>query len=1281
PTPVVVTTQVVGCDPLVVSLNPSSITSSAGATVHTQETIKVPPGTKAGIYTCYVLFLADGVVFAKQTIVIEVVTLGRVDPEVVEATIEWNDSLDVPKLITLPSKAPRPATPTSSPGSAPERAGASGDGKVQGESHGFLATQDLSTGITPTDLVNALIGGGIPVSGVSYTGINSSAGLFSHGTGVVGPEAGIMLSSGNIANAIGPNDTPSVSQQNGTPGDAQLDTLSGFPTLDATVLEFDITPATSKVSFLYSFGSDEYNEWVGTIFNDVFAFWVNGVNCAVLPGGAPVSINKVNAGNPMNGTPASNPVWYINNDPFNAPIAPSPLRNTEMDGITKVLGCEANVNPGVKNHVKLAIADASDRIYDSNVFIQAGSFVGAPLPDKDKDGIPDVFDNCPDTANPDQRDSDRNGVGDACQVEVITYVPVGCAPLVITFDPAAIHTQIGSTVAMTETISVLEGAQNQVVKCYISYRINGVEFFRQLLIIEIVQPPGQYTTKGQGTVKTSTGDVKFSFWARLTDDGQKHISSDGEITVWFGPLNRFDGEVHSVLVTGLDPIAGTFRGASFSGVGTGMYSGWKFWAKGLDKGEPGSKLDTFAFELKDPGGKPVASVPETKLVLGDIKANMVPLLSVGVDLGCWTYDTNKYPWPYGINWYYGQGAGLTGERPAGIVKEPAYKGKVLYGVMKFAGTTNVFAVVEDLSDSKQYLLRVDANRNGDLTDDKVWEAYLGNAVGPVEFKVDYPGGGAPYAISAWYWGDPTLGYRSARLCEGSVFLKGQDHKLVLVDDGDALYDPSDPSDVLLVDISGDGKLNGDWRQVFGSWDASREGIYLRDAFYLKGIPFFVEKTCPSGGCMSISQGLEGLLQGSVVDNATKAALPSASVHVFTAGMEKGAEADEKGNYGMSLGQGRYGGYIVKAPGYVPLVSGGLMIKPDTVLNRSFGLDPAPLPQPGEPSISLKNGEGYHFLAQKQGGWCYGDFNVQIGSGWAYFSAWCDQQRGIQDLGNLGDKPLKDVAIPASGYTECCPNIVVGHTYVARAKVGQEGHYIVFRVTELVANDHVTLKYLYTPPWPGAEAASAFMPVTGELITADTVASSLPAAGGCAAGDASVGGVCVAGLASGAGDTAGGGSGGSTGATPDGGGAGGGSGSTGDTGGGATWEIGGDEGGGSDSGSGDAAGDTGGSGEASGDATGGGAGGAPVGQPTSNQPQPTPEQRVEQAVQAVVQAAAEAGAVKETLTGSGGNGTPPATPAGGVDEDEPAPVAAPSGGKSTGTDEDEEEKPKKRRSRG
>ena len=59
---------------------------------------------------------------------------------------------------------------------------------------------------------------------------------------------------------------------------------------------------------------------------------------------------------------------FINNDlDSGAPI------DSEMDGLTVLLTCQANVTPNVPNHMKLAIADASDPILDANVFLRPGS--------------------------------------------------------------------------------------------------------------------------------------------------------------------------------------------------------------------------------------------------------------------------------------------------------------------------------------------------------------------------------------------------------------------------------------------------------------------------------------------------------------------------------------------------------------------------------------------------------------------------------------------------------------------------------------------------------------------------------------------------------------------------------------------------------------------------------------------------------------------------------------------------------------------------------------------
>jgi hypothetical protein len=263
---------------------------------------------------------------------------------------------------------------------------------------GGLVTQDLTTVLTPDLLANDLLGGGVAVSNVTYDGDDTAAGRFSGGGGIIGFGSGVILSTGDIVNVVGPNGSSQISTAFGGPGDSDLDDLSGFTTLDAAVLEFDFIPQTDSITFQYVFASEEYNEYVGSQFNDVFAFLVNDENCAVVGAGTasgpaqPVSINTINNGQP--GVPATNPNLYINNDPFDPDstgdtVPNGSLLDTEMDGLTVVLSCQADVNSGETNHLKLAIADASDTIYDAAVFIKSGSFTAfTPTPTPTGGGTP-----------------------------------------------------------------------------------------------------------------------------------------------------------------------------------------------------------------------------------------------------------------------------------------------------------------------------------------------------------------------------------------------------------------------------------------------------------------------------------------------------------------------------------------------------------------------------------------------------------------------------------------------------------------------------------------------------------------------------------------------------------------------------------------------------------------------------------------------------------------------------------------------------------------------------
>lgn len=221
-------------------------------------------------------------------------------------------------------------------------------------------------GLSRDELVDRLLAAdsGMTVSNVSYWGSNQSIGTFENAESVVGFDTGIMLSSGFISAVPGPNEsdrTTSDSDEEDRNGDADLDTLTSAPTVDAAALQITFVPQSDTITFRYVFGSEEYSENVGTDFNDVFAFYVNGQNYALLPDGEPVTINSVNA--------ERNSDLYIDNEMQAADGG----RDTELDGLTTVLTFTAQVTPGEPNILKLVIADVDDNLLDSVVFIEGNS--------------------------------------------------------------------------------------------------------------------------------------------------------------------------------------------------------------------------------------------------------------------------------------------------------------------------------------------------------------------------------------------------------------------------------------------------------------------------------------------------------------------------------------------------------------------------------------------------------------------------------------------------------------------------------------------------------------------------------------------------------------------------------------------------------------------------------------------------------------------------------------------------------------------------------------------
>jgi len=244
--------------------------------------------------------------------------------------------------------------------------------KQQTDTTRSISIEAMNGTVTFQDLADNLLGDGVTISNLQYTGVNHASGLFTNAESAgFGIDEGIILSCGYAENIVGPNSSPAISAGNGEPGDSDLDTLiPGYSTNDASVLEFDFVADFNSITFTYVFGSDEYLEWVDSSFNDVFGFFLDGQNVAKIPNSTdPVSINNVNH--------HSHTDYFINNDIHSGPgmgYPPSTVYNTEADGFTTSLSVSAAVTPGESHHIRLAIADAGDSALDSWVLIKAGSF-------------------------------------------------------------------------------------------------------------------------------------------------------------------------------------------------------------------------------------------------------------------------------------------------------------------------------------------------------------------------------------------------------------------------------------------------------------------------------------------------------------------------------------------------------------------------------------------------------------------------------------------------------------------------------------------------------------------------------------------------------------------------------------------------------------------------------------------------------------------------------------------------------------------------------------------
>jgi gliding motility-associated-like protein len=209
-------------------------------------------------------------------------------------------------------------------------------------------------------------------NGIGYFEANGSSWPF---------ENGLIMTSGEIANAVGPESGTISDGGFDWPGDTDLenyiDALNPGDSNNASVVEFNFVPLSTNISFDYIFAAEEY----GTFqcgYSDAFAFLLtdssgNTTNLAIVPGtNDPVSVFTVRDNQYNDGCDSVNEEWFGNF--YGAGGLPPLISPTNFIGHTEVLTAQADVIPNELYTIKLVIADALDSSFDSAVFIDGGSF-------------------------------------------------------------------------------------------------------------------------------------------------------------------------------------------------------------------------------------------------------------------------------------------------------------------------------------------------------------------------------------------------------------------------------------------------------------------------------------------------------------------------------------------------------------------------------------------------------------------------------------------------------------------------------------------------------------------------------------------------------------------------------------------------------------------------------------------------------------------------------------------------------------------------------------------
>jgi len=399
-------------------------------------------------------------------------------------------------------------------------------------------------------------------------------------------------------------------------------------------------------------------------------------------------------------------------------------------------------------------------------------------------------------------------------------------------------------------------------------------------------------------------------------------------------------------------------------------------------------------------------------------------------------------------WFSPNHFDLATEPPEGNWILPDARGiERLYGTWTIGDETRI-NVVLDVMGEKESLMRFSFDDDVDFRN----KEDIRDAQNPVTFKIRYRDG--QQEIYTWRFnyspsfskriGKKQLMYYRGSQRTGSLQIGDKTWIIAISDDNaDGIY--SDLANTRgQIDLDGDRSLSRD------------EGFAAQTPLNLNGTYYTVVRISPSGDQITLRKAAMGRIQGIVVGDKGQA-VPAATIDLLGQGLTN--TSDAQGRFDLKIPVGRFSYLIVQADEYVPRqerLSGSVVA--ERPLKVEIKMQRISEQLSGE--LRLSNEQGYHFLAGTREGLSGGDFYVTASGDTLKFFANNAFQRGLSDLGDLGNVDLHSVPISERRTTRFGVEAIEGHTYVSLAKAGEEGNFVVFRVKQVAPGESVTIEFQY-----------------------------------------------------------------------------------------------------------------------------------------------------------------------------------------------------------------------------